>query len=107
MRIHEGVSLLEQVLTSDLKKKLETLAGVNEEDITITERGFKFNFKNSLKANYCRVVKYHDGVIVEFRKQTDNLLEGKMDRLIFEQVINPQEISTVFEDVTGIYLSYI
>lgn len=106
MKIHEGVALLESVLTTEFKKKLEVLAGVNEEDYKITERGFKFEFKNSLQANYCQVIKYHGNVIVEFRKRTDNLIQGKMDQLVFEKVVKPEEIYNVFESVTNIYLSY-
>ena len=107
MRIHEGVSLVEQILTPEFKGKLETLAALKEEDIKITERGFNFTFENSLQANYCQVIKYNNQIILEFRKRTDNLLQGKMDQLVYEKVIKPQEIYDIFEDVTNIYLSYI
>jgi len=105
--MHTGVQILEEVLPHDVLKNLETLAGVNESDITIGDNGIKFVFERSLKANFCRVVRYHDNVIVEFRKKTDNLLEGKMDQLVYENVIKAQEFSDVFESVTGIYLSYL
>ena len=107
MRIHEGVSLVESILTTEFKDKLETLAGLKEENINITDRGFNFTFENSLQANYCQVIKYNDQIILEFRKRTDNLLQGKMDQLVFEKVIKPQEMCDIFEDVTNIYLSYI
>ena len=104
---HTGVQLLESILNAKLLQILETLAGVQEQDIKILDNGFKFQFERSLKANFCRVVRYHDNVIVEFRKQTNNLIEGKQDILVYEASIKPQEFSNVFENVTGIYLSYI
>jgi len=103
---HTGVELLENILDKKLLDKLETFANLSEEDITITENGFKFEFDRSLKANFCRVVRYHDNVIVEFRNRTDNLIEGTMDTLVSEKIIKPQEFKDVFEDVTGIYLSW-
>ena len=105
--MHKGIEILESVLDDKLLKTLETLASVNEDDIKILDNGFKFTFERSLSANQCMVVSYMDKVIVEFRKKTDNLLEGKMDKLVFEDVITPQEFSDIFEKVTGIYLSYI
>lgn len=104
---HLGVELVDEILTQDFRKKLEDLAGVKEEDITITERGFKFSFKNSLQANRFRVIKYHDNVIVEFRMVTDNLIEGFADKLVHESVVKPQEVYTKFQDVTNIYLDYV
>ncbi len=104
---HIGVETLNEVLTQELKNKLETLAGVTESDITITERGFKFPFKNSLVANQCRVVKYHNGIILEMRKESDNLIEGTTNKLVFEDVIKNNEFLEVFENVTSIYLSYV
>ena len=104
---HTGVELLEKTLDARLLENLKTLAGVNEEDIQILDNGFRFTFERSLKTNFCRVVRYHDNVIVEFRKRTDNLIEGKNDKLVFENVIKPEEFSDVFQNVTGIYLDYV
>jgi len=105
-RIHEGVNILDEVITKNLDN-LETYAGVTEEDITIGTNNVKFAFENSLKANRCQVVKYHDKYIVEFRKVTDNLLEGQMDKLVFEDVISSADFMGVFESVTGIYVSWV
>ena len=107
MNKHTGVELLEQTLNTRLLENLKTLANVNEEDIEILDNGFRFTFERSLKTNFCRVVRYHDKVIVEFRKRTNNLIEGKYDRLVYESVINPSEFSDVFQNVTGIYLDYV
>ena len=104
---HTGIEILENVLDSKLLKNLETLADVTEDKITITETGFKLDFDRSTATNFCRVVRYHDNIIVEFRNITDNLIQGTMDQLVFEQVIKPQEFSDVFQKVTGIYLDYI
>ena len=104
---HEGVSILENVLDKSLLKKLETLANLQEGDIKILDNGFMFEFDRSLRANRCKVVRYHDNLIIEFRRVSDNLLEGKMDRLVFEDVIKESQFSEIFESVTGIYLSYI
>jgi hypothetical protein len=105
MRKTDGIELVETILTPDMLKKLSMLAGLDEADIQITDRGFKFQFENSLRANQCRVIRYHNNVIIEFRKQTDNLLEGKSDSLIYEDVIKPENFQEVFEKQTGIYLS--
>ena len=104
---HTGVELLEKTLDARLLENLKTLADVNEEDIQILDNGFRFTFERSLKTNFCRVVRYHDKVIVEFRKRTDNLIEGKNDKLVYENVIKPEEFSDVFQNVTGIYLDYV
>lgn len=104
---HLGVELVEEILTQEFRNKLEVLAGVTEEDITITERGFKFSFKNSLQANKFRVIKYHDDVIIEFRIVTDNLIEGVTDKLVHESVVKPQDVYTRFQDITNIYLDYV
>ena len=104
---HEGIIILENVLSKKLLKNLETLANVQEADIKILPNGFKFTFERSQVANHCMVVSYMDKVIVEFRRKTDNLMEGQMDRLVYEDVIKEAEFSDVFEKVTGIYLSYI
>lgn len=105
--MHTGIEILESTLNNKLLKNLETLADLKEEDIKILDNGFKFTFERSLKANFCRVVRYHDQVIVEFRKKADNLIEGSYDKLVFESVIKPAEFSDVFQKVTGIYLDYI
>jgi len=105
--LHEGVQLLEEVLDKKTLKNLETLAGVNEEDIEIFDNGFKFQFERSLRANRCKVIKYHDKIILEFRKVASGLIEGNYDRLVYENVINPSEFQEVFEYQTSIYLSYI
>ena len=94
-------------ISEGLQEKLETLAGVQVDDYQLTERGIKFEFQNSLQANQCQIIEYHNNVIIELRKKTDNLLEGKMDQLVFEDVIHLSEIQNVFEDRTGIYLSYL
>ena len=107
MNNHKGIEILENTLDAKLLKTLETLAGVNEDEIQILDNGFKFTFERSLNANQCMVVSYMDDVIVEFRKKTDNMLEGKMDKLVFEDVIKEAQFSDVFEKVTGIYLSYL
>ncbi len=104
---HDGIEVMDEVLNPKLLKTLETLAGVTEDKIEITERGFKFEFKNSLVANQCRVVRYHDKVIIEMRRKNDNLIEGTYDKLVFEDVIKPQEFKEVFETVSQIYLSYL
>ena len=106
-KMHEGIIILENVLSKKLLKNLETLANVQEADIKILPNGFKFTFERSQVANHCMVVSYMDKVIVEFRRKTDNLMEGQMDRLVYEEVIKEAEFSDVFEKVTGIYLSYI
>ena len=105
--MHKGIQILEDVLDNKLLKNLETLAGVTEDEIKILDNGFKFQFERSLVANRCMVVSYMDKLIVEFRKKSSNLIEGEIDRLVFEDVIKAEEFSDVFEKVTGIYLSYI
>ena len=94
-------------ISEDVQNKLEILSNVKTDNYTTTDRGIKFTFENSLQANQCQIIKYHNRIIVEFRKKTDNLIEGKVDRLVFEDVIKPQEFQTVFESVTGVYLSYL
>jgi hypoxanthine-guanine phosphoribosyltransferase len=93
-------------INEDVQSKLSLLAGVNEDSYEFSERGIRFTFENSLQANQCQLIKYHDKYIVEFRKKTDNLLEGKMDVLVFEDVIDPRKFQEIFENVTGIYLSF-
>ena len=94
-------------ISEDVQSKLETMAGVKTSSYTMTDRGIKFTFENSLQANQCQIIKYHDRFIIEFRKKTDSIMEGKMDQLVFEDVIKPAEFQQVFENVTGIYLSFL
>ena len=94
-------------LNEKMKTNLETLAGVYEEDYTKTDRGIKFSFKNSLQANFCHIVEYHDKYIVEFRKIADNPIEGSYNILVSEDIIEPENLQEHFENVTGIYLSYL
>jgi len=71
-----------------------------------TRQGFEFQFENSNKCNYCKVVKYHNSFIIQFRKRgNDNFTNESYDKLVYEKVIKPQEFVNVFEKVTGIYLS--
>lgn len=95
------------IITEETKGLLETLAGVKEEDYTITERGIKFNFNNSLQANYCQIIEYHDNYLVEFRKIASNLIEGNYNRLVSEKVILKEDFQSHFENTTGIYLSFL
>ncbi len=94
-------------ISEKTQNRLETLAGVKEDSYVETEKGVKFGFKNSLVANYCNIVSYHDKVIVEFRKQSDNIIEGTYDKLVSEEVIEINEFQEHFENITAIYLSYI
>ena len=95
------------IMSEEMKSKLEVLAGVNENDYTYTERGIKFNFKNSLRANVCQIIEYHDKIIVELRRQSDNILEGTYNKLVSEKIIDKSELMEHFENETGVYLSYI
>ena len=95
------------LLEDKTKGLLETLAGVKEEDYTITERGLKFNFNNSLRANYCQIIEYHDNYLIEFRKIASNLIEGNYNKLVSEKVILKEDFQNYFESETGIYLSFL
>lgn len=111
-QIEKEVELVESddiiaIMSEEMKNKLEVLAGVNEEDYTYTERGIKFNFKNSLRANVCQIIEYHDKIIVELRKETDNILEGTYNKLVSEKIIDKSDLMEHFENMTGIYLSYV
>ena len=64
----------DKLISEDMRSKLEVLAGVNEEDYNYTERGIKFEFKNSLQANHCQIIEYHNQIIVELRKVASNLI---------------------------------
>ncbi len=108
---HKGRSMkkvyeVDDFISADVQSKLALLAQVSEDSYEITERGIRFTFENSLQTNQCQIIKYHDKFIVEFRKKTDNMLEGKMNQLVFEDVIQPLEFQAVFENVSGIYLSF-
>ncbi len=109
---HKGKSMRNKFdendfISEDVQGKLETMAGVKTNSYTMTDRGIKFTFENSLQANQCQIIKYHDRFIIEFRRKTDSIIEGKMDRLVFEDVIKPDEFQQIFENVTGIYLSFL
>lgn len=97
----------EDILPETMVESLKTLANLDESAIVYTSRGLKFTFENSLRANYCQIIEYHDGYIVELRKKTDNIIEGKQNLLVSEAIIKPQELQSHFEDKTGIYLSYL
>ncbi len=97
----------EYIIPEKMKMALEALAGVKNEDIEYTSRGLRFNFSNSLVANYCQIIEYHDDYLVEFRKKSDNIIEGTSNLLVSEKIIKPQELQDHFENLTGIYLSYI
>jgi hypothetical protein len=91
------------ILTESTKSALERLAGVTEIKEEIWDREvLSFNFKNSLKADSVKVVEYKthpNHYIIEFRKDK---------KLIHESIIkSPQEFIDRFENVTGIYISYI
>ena len=95
------------MLNESTKSALKTLAFVNDLDLNIYEnnhgkKSLTFDFKNSLKANQCHIVEYvyrnKDMFVVQFKKD---------DKLVYESVIKPQEFEKVFENITGIYLSYL
>ena len=96
----------EEIIPEPMKESLKVLAGVNEEDIIYTSRGLKFTFENSLRANYCQIIEYHDNFLVEFRKKTDSIMEGKQNTLVSEEIVKPQELQEHFENKTGIYISF-
>ncbi len=99
--------VVEDFIPLALQKLLETMAGVKDDSYVMTERGVRFTFENSLQANQCQIIKYNSNFLIEFRKKTDNLLEGKNDYLVFEDVIDPRDLQAVFENRTGIYLDYL
>jgi hypothetical protein len=87
-------------------RALRVLAGVNEIKESNTGKSIEFDFKNSLKANYCQIVEYHDKYIMQLRKKYT--YDGKdYNQLVYESVIREQEIQDTFEAQTGIYLSYL
>ena len=95
------------ILPQPMIESLKALAGLDETKIEYTSRGLKFTFENSLAANYCQIIEYHDNIIVEFRKKTDNIIEGKLNRLVSEEIIPRDSLQEYFESATGIYLSYL
>lgn len=97
----------ETIIPELMKESLATLAGVQPEDYTYTKRGVKFTFENSMQANYCQIIEYHDKFLVEVRKKTDNILEGRKDLLVSEKIIERTSLIEHFENVTGVYLSYL
>jgi len=88
-----------------MKKSLMVLANVNE--YNNTERGVNFTFENSLKCNYCNIIEYHDKYIIEFRKKTDDIIQGKQNKLVYEDIIPRENLQETFENITGIYISYL
>lgn len=95
------------MIPENMVKSLGILAGVKPEDYKVTERGVEFKFENSLQTNRCKIIKYHNNYIVEFRKITDNLIEGFSNQLVSETVIKPENLLEHFENKTGIYLSFL
>jgi hypothetical protein len=79
-------------------KKL-TQATLNEYTNYDGRKCLEFQF-NSPKADFAKLVEYKadsNKYIIQFRKK---------DKLIYENFINPDEFSTVFEKVTGVSLDY-
>lgn len=101
------VDIAEGLISDTMKERLKTLAEVDEDSYSYTERGIKFSFANSRAANTCQIIEYHDKIIVEFRKIADNILEGTYNKLVSETVIDKKDLLEFFEEKTGIYLSYI
>ncbi len=99
--------LHEDILPEQMIQGLKALGNLDESSIVYTSRGLKFTFENSMKANYCQIIEYHDGIILELRKKTDNIIEGKKNILVFEKVIKTSELMATFEERTGIYLNYL
>ena len=102
-----GVDLFDNAIDSKVLGSLKTLANLDENDITFSDNGFNFTFERSLKCNYVRLVEKNNHIIVEFRNKKDDPINGKKDYLVYENVIKPQQFKDVFENVSGIYLSYI
>ncbi len=95
------------MIPENMIKSLDTLAGVKPEDYKVTERSVEFKFNNSLIANNCKIVSYHNNYIVEFRKISNSLVEGFSNKLVSETVIKPGDLTEHFENKTGIYLSFL
>ena len=102
-----GVDLFDDAIDNKVLSSLKTLANLDEGDIRFSNNGFNFTFERSLKCNYVRLVEKNNNVIVEFRNKQDDPINGKKDYLVYEKIIKPQEFKDVFENVSGIYLSYV
>jgi len=98
---------INEVLDEKFKYQLNTLANVSESDIKENTRtnSISFFFENSLKANHCKIVKYHDKYILALEKVKEIPFDEPEKTLVYEQVLNKQEIKPEFERITGIYLS--
>jgi len=101
-----------EILSENTKHSLEVLAGVDEIHESLGSRkGIEFNFKNSLKCNYCKIVEYkiqstnEMRYIIQLRKKGTDYLNNEFDKLVFEDIVKFQDIEQVFENKTGIYLS--
>jgi hypothetical protein len=102
-----------EILTETTKNSLKILGSVQESDIVETigsRKGIEFNFNNSLRANYCKMVEYkvqgNDTYIIQLRKKSkDPFTNQDKDELVHESVIKKDEFQEVFERQTGIYLS--
>ena len=98
------------ILSENTKKSLEKLAGVEDFNTTggIYGRvGIEFDFKNSQKANFAKIVEYQDRYIIQLRKRgKDPLTNEETDKLVFEDIVKESEIPEVFEKRTGISISY-
>ena len=94
------------MIPKDMRYNLTMVAGVSEDMYESTQNGIKFTFENSLRCNQCQIIPYHDNVIMEFRKITNNVLQGKQNILVSEKIIPKDNIQQHFEEVTGIYLSF-
>ncbi|MCD6435674.1 MAG: hypothetical protein J7L15_04740 [Clostridiales bacterium] len=96
----------EEILPEKMIQGLKVLGNLDESAIVYTSRGLKFAFENSMKANFCQIIEYHDDYLVEFRKKTDNIIEGKKNILVSECIIKPQELIEHFENKTGIFITF-
>ena len=105
-----------EILTETTKNSLKILGAVQESDIVETigsRKGIEFNFKNSLRSNYCKMVEYrgsrvhgNDMYIIQLRKKSkDPFTNEEKNELVYESVIKKDEFPEVFERQTGIYLS--
>ncbi len=103
-RTHKDSS---ELIPESLKHKLSIMAGVTEDKYQLSDNSVTFDFTGSLHSNKCQIIQYNGKYIVEFRKITDNLLEGKMNKLISEKIIDEDDLQDHFENYTGIYLSFL
>jgi hypothetical protein len=97
-----AIDVLDEFITPNLDI-LKTNASLKESEVLIGENKVSFVFERSAICNRCAIHNINGKYIVEFRKVTDNLLEGKIDRLVNEMEIKPEDFKDVFEQVTGIY----